>query len=316
MSVENYFYYQSLKKIITVFGAMFKEIYTARNLSSGELANVQRVPISYAPRAKFLTRINEDNPNISVELPRMSFEISAIEYDTQSQINRYNKRSFTDQGDEYDFAYSPVTYNVTIELNIYGRTQSDMFQIIEQILPVFTPDYIVSIKNLEGPGTVTDTPFILNDVSMSDEYEGEFNPTRALVYTLNFTTKVKLLGKIKRRAIIKKVHAAIRDMEFFDSPESDEGLYETVIERVDEPTSFISEIDPEDSYVITLDTPSNSYVAGENVFGTSSSYGALVKSKTDNTVTVTHLENNLVVGENLVGEISNESYEILSIEKQ
>jgi len=319
---DSYFYYGTTKKLVAVFGAFFNDIYTGRKLGDGTLANMSRVPLSYGPRSKFLARITEmpdidSKPGISIKLPRMSFEITGISYDSTSKLNNLNRRKFCVPGDENlrDSAFTAVPYNITFELNIFARTQDDALQIMEQILPTFRPDYTVAIKDIEGPGTVTDVPFMLTDIALSDDYEGDLLPVRPIIYTLSFTAKVKYMGAIKRQGIIERAMVNFRD------PETEKFIGEKVVVKTDAPTEFISTIDPDAEYEIEFNNPYQgiTFTVGENVIGEDSGYGGVVKEVTGSSIIVHRLENmydfdaTYGLGENLIGSVSGEIEQISSI---
>ena len=83
----NYYYHQRIRKAVATFGAMFNDIYVLRKDSSGGVISTVKVPLSYGPRAKFLDRIREfpdlqTDTKVSIKLPRLSFEITNISYDS------------------------------------------------------------------------------------------------------------------------------------------------------------------------------------------------------------------------------------------
>ena len=212
-----YFYNQTMKKAVAVFGTIFNNIKIVRQ-GTGET----RVPLAYGPRKKFLARIQADtvaatDKSIAIKLPRMSFEITSIDFDSSTKLNKLNKRILPTQDSTTtkSTVMQSVPYNIAMQLNIYAKNQDDALQIFEQILPTFTPEYTVAIKELEGPGTVTDVPIVLNSTSFSDDYEGDFQTRRTLIYTLDFTMKVRFAGKVDTSsAIIRTV-----DVHFY--PDTD-----------------------------------------------------------------------------------------------
>ncbi|TRZ51555.1 MAG: hypothetical protein D4S01_04505 [Dehalococcoidia bacterium] len=314
-----YYYYETIRKTVAVFGALFNDIHTGRKLSSGALASVARVPLSYGPRSKFLSRIREDKnaSEVGIKLPRMSFEITGIDYDAVSKLNSINRRKFcvTGSDTQRDSAFTAVPYNLSIDLNIFSRTQDEILQILEQILPVFTPDYTVSIKGMEGPGTVTDVPFILSGVNLSDEYEGDWLPARPIIYTISFTSKVKFLGGLTRQGIIERAMINFRDtttLEFFGEKAVAVGDDDTII-------SYISSINPDRKYKITFEDLAE-FSIGENVIGADTGYAGLVYSVSGNYIIVNRLENmydfdvSYGIGEELIGETSEAMQQIVMIE--
>lgn len=202
-----HFYNQTLKKTVAVFGTLFNNIKIVRQ-GTGET----RVPIAYGPRQKFLARIQSDiaaatDKSIAIKLPRMSFEITDISFDTESKLNKFNKRVLPISGDETksNIVNQSVPYNVSMQLNIYAKNQDDVLQIFEQILPTFAPEYTVAIKDMEGPGTVTDVPIVLTGTSIQDDYEGDFQTRRSIIYALDFTMKVRFAGGVSQGKIIRTV---------------------------------------------------------------------------------------------------------------
>jgi hypothetical protein len=227
---NTYFYNKSLKTIVAVFGTLFNNISIAK-LVNGKMQGIARVPLSYAPRQKFLARLASYDPNnpidVAVRLPRMSFEITSIQYDTSSKLNRLNSTLYpiADNTIEKARVYQSTPYIIGMQLNILARHQDDALQCVEQILPYFNPEYNITVKDLEGPGSRTDIPISLQGVSFQDDYEGDFESSRrTIIYTLDFTIRVKFTGPLDQRAkIIKWVEANIHaDMNISPTSKPDE----------------------------------------------------------------------------------------------
>lgn len=305
---DSYFYHGITTKIVTVFGAFFNDIRTARKLSDGTLSNMNRVPLSYGSRSKFLARINNKrNDAIAIKLPRMSFELTGMSYDSASKINSIQQRRLSSIDEKTrDYLFSPVPYELTFELNIFTRTMDDALQILEQILPTFKPEYTVTIKDIEGPNTTADVMFKIDNISLDDEGTGDWLEPRALVYTLTFSTKVNYIGSIRRQRVIERAMAVFRHTE------QKHDLGEATIENLEEPKSFISELNMDDIYIIEF-ADNVAYTIGENVIGETTGYAGLVKEISENTIKVKYLDNMLEVGENLIGESSGEIKEIVNI---
>ena len=86
-----HFYHEKTKKAVALFGRLFNNIYVIRKNSSGAVISQIKVPLSYAPKQKYLERVREnqnlnDDTSVAIKLPRMSFEITSIAYDATRQL--------------------------------------------------------------------------------------------------------------------------------------------------------------------------------------------------------------------------------------
>jgi hypothetical protein len=250
MLSDSYYYNANLKKIVAVFGTLFNNISIAKKVN-GKMTGIQRVPISYGPRQKFLARlanqINEENGDIAMNLPRMSFDITSISYDSTSKLNRLNSTLYSSGADNESRTrvYSATPYRIGMQLNIMARYQDDALQIFEQIIPYFTPEYTVAVKDLEGPDSITDVPFMLTSTSFQDDYEGDFaNSRRTIMYTLDFDIKVKFRGiQSAPGKIIKYV-----DVNFYDGAKTSTS---TAVDTVNVSLGDPENDTPEDYTVVT-----------------------------------------------------------------
>ena len=210
-----HFYHKSIRNTVIAFGTIFNNINIKRLDSSGNPLQTIRVPLSYAPKEKFIARLDQnsnltgDDSSVAITLPRMSFDVTGYSYDSSRKLNKNQKRSVAKNasGDEKKVytQYSPVPYDVSFELNVFTATSDDGLQIIEQILPYFQPDYTLTINDMADMGIKRDVPIILNDVSYEDNYQGDFTERRAIIYTLAFTSKFYLYGPVTSSSVIKTV---------------------------------------------------------------------------------------------------------------
>ena len=204
------FYHESLRKVVVAFGTIFNNIIIHRTDADGSVLQRLKVPLSYSPKEKFLTRL-EQQPNLAnremaVSLPRMGFEISGISYDPSRKLQRvgkFKKVHGSDAGQQY-YQYNPVPYNISFNLYSFTATAEGGLQIIEQILPYFQPDYTVTINAIPEMGIKRDVPITLNSVNYEDTYDGAFTTRRAVNYTLGFTAKTYLYGPLHSSKVIKE----------------------------------------------------------------------------------------------------------------
>jgi hypothetical protein len=202
---ENHFYNESTRRMVSVFGSIFNDLEVVKKDSAGKILQKIKVPLSYAPRQKVLARLNEQttDPNIALKLPRMSFEISSFEYDANARVSKHKNYKKVIVGDtlQLNKLGAPAVYKVGFELNLLAKTQDEALQILEQILPMFQPEYTVTIKDIPSMDITTDTPIILESVDTNDDYEGDLVTRRAIVYTLGFSTRIRYyrgVGKSKQ----------------------------------------------------------------------------------------------------------------------
>ena len=209
----NYFYHEILRRTIIGFGTIFNNIQVQHVNDDKEVVSVLEVPLAYGPIQKFLARV-EQQPNLNAPvqttLPRMSFEITGLTYDTSRKLTTtqsFVSKSVTDSSD-IRRTYLPAPYNLAIDLNIMTKLNDDMLQILEQILPYFQPSYTLTINYIDKIGEKRDVPIVLENIIMEDTYEGDYTTRRALIYTLKFIAKIYLFGPVSSGAdkdIIRKV---------------------------------------------------------------------------------------------------------------
>ena len=204
-----YFYHEIIRKTVISFGTVFNDIHVRHQDNTGKDLNDIKVPVSYGPRQKFLARIQQQaelNKATQITLPRISFEMNSVTYDPtrKSGITQTFKAM---DGDKFKKVFMPVPYNIGFQLNILTKLQDDSLQILEQILPFFQPAFTLTIDLVDQIGEKRDVPLVLNNISFTDDYEGDFDTRRALIYTLDFTAKTYMFGPIadSTDGLIRKV---------------------------------------------------------------------------------------------------------------
>ena len=209
------YYHGAIRKSIVAFGRLFSDIKIARQGTDGEVAQVVAVPLAYAPKEKWIVRIDSD-PNLNnhtyTSLPRLSFEVIGYNYDSSRKTNKMNKIVCNEESNGSDnpirqSVFSPAPYNISINLYILTKTQEDAMQILEQILPVFNPEYTLSVSAVPALNIVQDIPVILNSVTAEDTYDGAFDVRRFVTHTLSFTLKTNVYGPVTDQGVITSVIA-------------------------------------------------------------------------------------------------------------
>ncbi len=249
-----YFYNESMRRMTIAFGQLFNNIQIKRKDSNDSVIQSIRVPLAYAPKEKFLTRLDQqpdlDSREFAITLPRMSFEISTIEYDASRKLNRlqkFKKVKTSAEGKTLDFNYMPVPYNISYTLNVFTATAEGGLQIIEQILPYFQPDYTVTVNAIPGLDIKRDVPIILNGVNYEDSYSGDYTTRRAVIYTLTFTAKTYLFGPAQTQGVVKKVQADL----YSDTDRNNKAREERIII---EPNPTSADADDDFGFTTTIES--------------------------------------------------------------
>jgi hypothetical protein len=213
----DYFYHGSIRKLVVAFGSLFDEIYVSRTDAAGVEQKKIKVPISYGPKEKFYRKIVElDGSMHSIEnfLPRIGFEITSMSYDTTRKLNSINKSYLV--RNELDSslisAYSETPYTIEFSLSIINRSIDDGYQILEQILPYFTPDFTITMNFTEINKSI-DVPIILTSISSIEDYEGDLETTRrTITHTLSFQAKSYIFGPIRKSGLIREIHLTFQEL--------------------------------------------------------------------------------------------------------
>ena len=218
------FYFGIVRKVIVSFGNLFSNIYIDRKLTdsvNGTTVQRLQIPLAYSNKEKWIQRLDGDpnlENNVYTTLPRMAFEITGYSYDSTRKVNKMQKITNDVNTSTNKTMQSPVPYNIDVVLYILTKTQEDGLQILEQILPTFTPEYTFSINAIPEMNIIQDVPVILNSVSVQDDYDGDFQTRRFVTHTISFTVKVNLFGGISNRGVITTVHANVGESEANPTP--------------------------------------------------------------------------------------------------
>lgn len=253
------FYHETIRKYIILFGTLFNDIYIQRNDNSGTNIQNIKIPISYAPRDKILSRLDTDpglNRQVAVTLPRMSFDMSAMTYDPERKLNTIQKNiALVKRSDGLEneqeksnlkSVYNPVPYTMNFSLYVYVKNAEDGTKILEQILPFFTPDWTATVNLLPEMEITQDIPTVLNSVSTEDIYEGDFITRRALIHTLEFTMKGYVFGPVSKSGVI-----TLANTNFFIDTDTI-GSSNTIVETIDTRAGLLANGSPTSNASLTI----------------------------------------------------------------
>lgn len=253
-----HFYHEKIRKCVAIFGRMFNNIYVLRKNSAGTVISQIKVPLSYAPKVKYLDRIRE-NPDlntdtaVAIKLPRMSFEITGFAYDASRQLAKtstFNTIGLTTASRQKFF--TPVPYTINFQLNIYAKTQDDALQVVEQILPYFNPQYTLTIKPFatEYPDFKEDIPIAIQGLTFSDDFDGQLETRRTIIYTLDFEMKISFHGPITSGNIIR---SSISKLYQMDVGLADSDIQLETLTTVPDPSNTFGTADSDFGFSTTID---------------------------------------------------------------
>lgn len=211
----NAFYHQHIRKAVISFGTIFNNIQIRRTDAEGAIVQSLTVPLHYAPKQKVLSRVRtvddlqQDRAKYSYTLPRMAFEIMSLRYDPTRHLNTMQTLGSVQPNGSLRTVYTAAPYNIGFRLSLFAKNQEDGLQILEQILPYFTPDFNVTINELPEIGVKRDLNVTLDNVTYDDQYEGDFSERVTIIWELSFTMKMNLYGYVNNAEVIKKVIANI-----------------------------------------------------------------------------------------------------------
>jgi|TARA_B100001939_G_scaffold286125_1_gene256145 hypothetical protein len=301
-----YFYNEILRRTIIGFGTLFNNLTIKATNASDSVVSVTKVPLAYGPTQKFLARLEQQadlNRSTAMTLPRMSFEFTGLTYDPSRKVT--TTQTFVvkdpDTGEETKKGFMPVPYNMQFELAIMCKLNDDALQIVEQILPYFQPAFNLTVELVEGIKEKRDVPVVLENITMQDDYDGDFKERRVLLYTLRFTAKTYMYGPVSSatRDIIKvaKVsyisgdsRSTTRDISYTVTPRAIKDYTGEVATTItDDITITTKVIEVEDASGLTAKTYID--LNGEELFIKSISGNKITVNRgQDNTTIVSHVK--------------------------
>ena len=297
-----YFYHEILRKTIISFGTLFNNITIQKKDASDTDFSVMKIPLAYGPTQKFLARLDQNlNKSTAISLPRMSFEFTGLTYDSSRKVTTTQKIAVKDLDTKkkVDKVFTPVPYNMQFELSIMSKLNDDALQIVEQILPYFQPAFNLSVELVETIKEKRDIPIVLENITMQDDYEGDYSTRRVLLYTLRFTAKTYLFGPVTRVKPIKQAtlsyytdNAEKRDLAYRVTPRAVKDYDDSVVTNLsNDILSSATTIVVDDASSIVADTYFE--IDGESIY--------IKKVGSDNKITIDRARDNTVAKDHVKG---------------
>ena len=281
-----YFYHRTTRKIIASLMAMFSDIQIARyTLDGSNEKDRLTVPLILGQKEKYVYRNTEDpdltNPKQKT-LPIMSLEWKGLKYNAarkQQSIQMVKNINSTEGSIKQLMG---VPYDLSFTLSVLVRNIEDGIQIIEQVIPNFTPEYTLQILIDDVMNISKQFPVKLDSVEYTVENEGPAENMRLVMWTLSLTVSAQYYPMTTDPAIIKTAITNIYDntenkniLTYLNLQANGNGNFqdiETVFQGADLPTANAS------ASVIKWDTKNRKLYVGD--------------------ITGTFLGNTIVVGAN------------------
>lgn len=234
MPITEYFEHGTIRKIVVAFATLFNG-YKIKKPDGTEV----EVPISWSSKKKWYVQQIENKKKNKVEairLPRMGFTIDNIDYAYDRQTSSLNKFAHrAADNSNMKLQYGASCWNLSLELFIATKTTDEALQIVEQIIPFFTPSFNITINELKEMDNLKDIPVKLNSVAPDFEMESTFDGDDISVWTLGFTIEANFYKNTQEQPIIKNVVVDIHPESSVDNEELKE--------------RYRAEIDPSTAYV-------------------------------------------------------------------
>ena len=289
------FYNRTIRKVVVAFGTIFNDIYLVRYTKDGATAKERiKVPLSYGAKEKYLTRITSDptmTKSIATTVPRISFELTTMTYDASRKRQTLMQNFAPNNTTSLKTQYNPVPYDYGFSMSIYVRNTEDGAEILEQILPFFTPDFNVTVNFIPSLDQKYDIPVILNSLSNQTEYEGDMMTTRLIIWNLEFTVKGYIWPAVVTAPLIRQANTNI----YIDGQQK--SLQEVYVDYANGNGVFAQ------SETLRV---ANKNITGSLYYFSNNSTGILV---------VEGLTELIQVGDVIVGDVSNATYTVSALEK-
>ena len=261
------FYHGSIRKYVTLFGTLFNDVRITREDSNGDQYQSLRVPIAYGPKEKVLARLDQDpnlNRKFAIQLPRMAFEMTNINYASERKLQTINRNRAVDSTNatKQKYQYNPVPYDFMFSLYILSKNAEDGSRILEQILPFFTPEWTATVNLVPEMNIAMDIPVVLLDVVSQDIYEEGFTTRRTLMWTLNFILKGYIFGPVRKSGIINIANTNFYDASIVDNIDDAPGTVNTALDRTTVSPGLLANGSPTSNASATV--PASQIMANDN----------------------------------------------------
>lgn len=211
--MKNVFYYRTIWQHVVAFSDLFNDIKLQvyeKNKNSPEYGNIigyKNVTTILAPKEKVISsltaQVGSERAEVDNILPKISIAWNGIELVPERLRGQRQKRNlFVEYIDSsagvqrvkhYDLQTAP--YSLKFEVVIWTKYMDDGVQILENILPFFTPETYISIKE-RGVEIERKCMVRLDSINPNFVYELNEPDRRLLQWNLSFSVECNLYKPI------------------------------------------------------------------------------------------------------------------------
>lgn len=224
--MTDYYYHSTIRKIVVAFASLFNDIYISRKGADGNEIERFRVPIAYGPKQKFLSKLDrlggsfDQTIKLETYLPRLAFEITNLQYDSSRKLNTIQKTVSQASDSNLYGRYERVPYNMSLTLSVMAKTMDDNLQIMEQILPMFGPEFTFTIKAVDPTDMDVDVPLVFSSTTMNEGDDGSYGDyanRKVTMSNIQFVAKMYLYGPVNKQKIITQADIRVLDTKWLGS---------------------------------------------------------------------------------------------------
>jgi len=217
-----YAYLNTTKKAILGFMAFFNAVEVSSYNDNGEPTSTQIVPIIFGAREKAFDRLNNfmeynggdlNTTTVIVQtiLPIMVIRNLSPAYDSTRQLNKNATMKIMKNKTEQAIQKVPVAYNLSFDLYVKTKTFDDLMQIIEQVIPYFSPSINLNIKVIDGYTYNESFKYTLNSVAPILPEEKTLTEQAFFEATLTFTIAMHYYRLPKKPTVIKNINIEVTE---------------------------------------------------------------------------------------------------------
>lgn len=234
------FYFGTTQKIVNAFGWIFSDIHFIRSDNK-----VIEVPLEWSAKEKWAQRVESD-PNagditqrpVSLILPRMGYNMTGFRYDANRKLPTVDYRvGVSNITGNARKQLNPVPIIFDFELYLQTRSLQDSWQIQEQFISFFTPDFNVDILDIPEMNLTRSIKFILKGSEQSDKYEGQYTDKQVREWVFQFEAWGHFYPPVKEKKLITVAHAHVGDLisNIGTAYSTDQEAIKTPVPKIDQP---------------------------------------------------------------------------------